>query len=189
MSTDTGAVPTTRPVTHLKREQTPGPVTRPAAEMAAERERALSSDEFDPHIYNGLTLKEIANNTSLHNLAITSVLLHGSMATLYYGVAKYVQDHLELVAARPATVVGGLMMSYLIMTIYRQRFREAGEIIRTGLRQERLRKRCTGMFAIAASQHTYDNTGYMSGMSSVDWANIVAGLGWIVMMFLELKIM
>ncbi len=165
------------------------PPTKSAQQVAEERERALASDEFDPYIYNGLTLKEIANNTSLHNMAITSVILHGSVATLYYGVAKYVLDHVELTAARPATVIAGLMMSYLIMTIYRQRFREAGEIIRTGLVQERLRKRCTGMFAVAAQQHTYDNTGYVSGMSSVDWANIIAGIGWLVMMFLELKIM
>ena len=62
-------------------------------------------------------------------------------------------------------------------------------MIAAGLGHELHKKRSIGMFRVVAFQHTYDGAGFIAGTAGVDWINIIAGTGWLVAAFIELKIM
>lgn len=147
----------------------------------------VSTIMFDPHLYDGLRTTVDSLKTQIRSLAIVAVSLNAATVTAYGGLVSISKTNENMVMARQFFPIVGVAVVYVLMSVYRLRYRELGAYLFEGIQMEKLRNSpLKGTCELAAPTHVYKSGDYFHP-SSVDAASIACYFLWLVVMFLEMK--
>lgn len=150
-------------------------------------QQPVASKLFDPHLYDGLRTTVDSLKTQIRSLAIVAVSLNAATVTAYGGLVSISKTNENMIMARQFFPIVGVAVVYVLMSVYRLRYRELGAYLFEGIQMEKLRNSpLKGTCELAAPTHVYKSGDYFHP-SSVDAASIACYFLWLVVMFLEMK--